>query len=180
MNNLQQVLTNPTSKFHHRKHLNPIWPGGGAHCAPPVTYLRITVQIHVRAHWKNLTFPNYEFGIGHYAFYPMKLSRFAEKNIVHQKYQNFIRGDPYKPSRVATLTTLTTWPPDHLTTWTILSSLITCTRETKGTVWTTWTTLAIMNISTALTTWPPDHSTTLTSDHPDPVNCRFIRYMHIA
>ena len=59
--------------------------GGGAHCAPPVTYLRITVQIHVRALRKNLTFPNYEFGIGHYAFYPMKLSRFAKKNKVHQK-----------------------------------------------------------------------------------------------
>ena len=27
---------------------NPIYPGG-AHCAPPVTYLRITVQIHIRA-----------------------------------------------------------------------------------------------------------------------------------
>ena len=40
-----------------------------------------------------------------------------KKNIVHQKYRNFIRGDPYKPSRVATLTTLTTWPPEHLNTW---------------------------------------------------------------
>ena len=29
--------------------LNPIWPRGGAHCAPPVTYLRISGQIHVRA-----------------------------------------------------------------------------------------------------------------------------------
>ena len=28
--------------------LNPIWPGGGAHC-PSVTYLRISVQIRVRA-----------------------------------------------------------------------------------------------------------------------------------
>ena len=34
------------------------------HCAPPVTYLRVTVQIHVQACWKNLTFPNYEFGKG--------------------------------------------------------------------------------------------------------------------
>ena len=32
--------------------------------------------------------PNYEFGKGHNAFYPRKLSRFAEKkNIVRQKYQ---------------------------------------------------------------------------------------------
>ena len=30
--------------------LNPIWPRGGGHIVPPpVTYLRITVQIHVRA-----------------------------------------------------------------------------------------------------------------------------------
>ena len=45
---------------------------------PPVTYLRITGQIHVPACWKNLTFPNYEFGKGQYAFYPIK-SRFSEK-----------------------------------------------------------------------------------------------------
>ena len=29
---------------------------------------------------KKLTFPNEEFGKGQYAFYPIKLSRFAEKN----------------------------------------------------------------------------------------------------
>ena len=45
---------------------------------------------------KNLTFPNYKFGKGNYAFYPIKLSRFAEKNEVRQKYQDFIRGDPYE------------------------------------------------------------------------------------
>ena len=44
--------------------------------------MRITVQIHVRACWKNLTFPNYEFGKGQYAFYHLKLSRFGEKNKV--------------------------------------------------------------------------------------------------
>ena len=33
---------------------------------------------------KNLTFPNYKFGKGNYAFYPIKLSRFAEKNEVHK------------------------------------------------------------------------------------------------
>ena len=31
------------------KLLNPIYPGGGHIVPPPVTYLRITVQIHVRA-----------------------------------------------------------------------------------------------------------------------------------
>ena len=46
---------------------------------PPVTYLRVTGKIRVRACWKNLTFPNDEFGKGQYAFYTIKLSRFAEK-----------------------------------------------------------------------------------------------------
>ena len=61
-------------------HLKPIKTRGGGKCAPlaPVTYLCITIQIHERAE-KNLTFPNYEFGKGRYAFYPMKLSRFANK-----------------------------------------------------------------------------------------------------
>ena len=54
-------------------------PWGGAHCAPPVTYLRISVQIRVQARWKNLTFLSYEFGKGQYTFYPVKLSRFLEK-----------------------------------------------------------------------------------------------------
>ena len=49
---------------------------------------------------KNMTFPNDEFGKGQCAFYPIKLSPFAEKkNKVHQKCQNFIRGDPYKLSQ---------------------------------------------------------------------------------
>ena len=52
---------------------------GGLHCAPLVTYLRITVQIHVWRCWKNLTFPNYEFGKGQYAFYHMKLYCFGKK-----------------------------------------------------------------------------------------------------
>ena len=65
---------------------------GGAHCAPPVTYLRISVQIRIQTRWKNLTSLSYEFGIGQYTFYPAKLSRFAKKNKVRQKYQNFIRG----------------------------------------------------------------------------------------
>ena len=46
-----------------------------------VTYLRILCKYttHVRARWKNLTFPNYDFGKGQYAFYPIKFSRF-DKN----------------------------------------------------------------------------------------------------
>ena len=31
---------------------------------------------------KNLTSPNYKFGRGQYAFYPVKLSRFAEKEMM--------------------------------------------------------------------------------------------------
>ena len=54
---------------------------GGAHCAPPATYLRISVQIRIRARWKNLTFLSYEFGKGQYTFYPVKLSRFLKKKI---------------------------------------------------------------------------------------------------
>ena len=78
---------------------NPIKTRGGGHCAPPVTYLRVTVQIHVRACWKNLTFPNYEFGKGPYAFYPIKLSHSRGRNKACQKYQNFMRQDPYKLGR---------------------------------------------------------------------------------
>ena len=33
----------------------PYLAQGGAHCAPPVTYLRITVQILVRARWKDFS-----------------------------------------------------------------------------------------------------------------------------
>ena len=53
---------------------------GGTHCAPPVTYLRINYNCaNTRTSaLKNLTFP-IEFGKGHYAFYHMKLYRFAEK-----------------------------------------------------------------------------------------------------
>ena len=76
--------------------LTLLGPGGGAQCAPPVTYLRISGQIRVRVRCKNLTFLSYECGKGQYTFYPVKLSRFAEKNKVRRKYQNFIRGDPYK------------------------------------------------------------------------------------
>ena len=45
--------------------------------APPATYLRIPVQIHIQAHWKNLTFLSYEYGKGQYTFYPIDLSRLS-------------------------------------------------------------------------------------------------------
>ena len=66
--------SNIGARYHHSHHLetrslNPI----------RITYMRITVQTHIRACWKKWTFPNYEFGKGQYAFYPMKLSLSAEK-----------------------------------------------------------------------------------------------------
>ena len=48
---------------------------------------------------ENFTFPSYKFGKGQYAFYPIKLSRFAEKNEDRQKYHNFIGGDRYELGR---------------------------------------------------------------------------------
>ena len=64
---------------------NPIRTGGeGAYMPSPATYLRISLQIHVRAQC---------------AFYHIKLSRFAEKNEARTKYQNFMRGDPNKLGR---------------------------------------------------------------------------------
>ena len=43
----------------------------------------------------SLTFPNYEFGKGQYAFCPIKLSSFAEKkNKVHQKYHKIHKRGP--------------------------------------------------------------------------------------
>ena len=61
--------------------------------APPATYLRITVQIHLRVCWKNLTFPNHLIQMA-VCCLPYKIFSFGEKSKVHQKYQNFIRGDP--------------------------------------------------------------------------------------
>ena len=61
------------------RYFNPISTRGGHIVSPPVTYLCISVQIRVRARWKNLTFLSYEFGKGQYTFYPVKLSRFLEK-----------------------------------------------------------------------------------------------------
>ena len=46
--------------------INPISPRGGGHICPPSTYLRITVQKHVRGRLKNLTFPNCKFGKGQF------------------------------------------------------------------------------------------------------------------
>ena len=68
---------------------------------------------------KNLTFPNFEFGIGHYAFYPMKLSRFAEKKYSSSEIPKFHKGGPLQTIQGGHPDHsyhLTTWPPDHLTT----------------------------------------------------------------
>ena len=76
--------------------INPIWPRGGD-IVPPLS--RSCVYLGKYAYdrvEKNLTFLIYEFGKGQHTFYPIKLSGFAEKNKVRQKYQNFIRGDRYQ------------------------------------------------------------------------------------
>ena len=53
---------------------NPIW---SCH-----VFAYISANTHTCA-LKNLTFPNYKFGKGQYAFYPIKLSRFAgEKKLI--------------------------------------------------------------------------------------------------
>ena len=57
---------------------------------PIFVYLRVE---------RNLTFLNNKFGKGQYAFYPVKSSRFAEKNKGCRKYQNFIRGDSFELGR---------------------------------------------------------------------------------
>ena len=72
---------------------NPIRTGGGSWS------WSWPLQIHVRARWKKLNFSNHKFGKGQYAFHPMRLSRYAEKNVVCQKYHNFISGDPDKLDR---------------------------------------------------------------------------------
>ena len=60
---------------------NPIFPiYAYAYMPPRASYLRISLQIHVRARWKNLTFPNYKFGKGQYAFYPVQISFAKKKN----------------------------------------------------------------------------------------------------
>ena len=47
---------------------------------PPLPRICLYLNlIRIRVRWKNLIFPNYKFGKGQYAFYPVKLYRFAEK-----------------------------------------------------------------------------------------------------
>ena len=45
----------------------------------------------------------------------------------------------FSESILSTLTTLFTWPPDHLTTWTTLTSLITGAHLDHLTFWPNWT-----------------------------------------
>ena len=51
----------------------------GGHICPPLTHVRISVQMHLRAICKNLNFPICDFGKGQYAFNPVKLER-RQKN----------------------------------------------------------------------------------------------------
>ena len=46
-----------------------------------------------------MTFPNYKFKKGQYAFYPVKLSRFAEKKSSSSETTEFHEGDPYDLGR---------------------------------------------------------------------------------
>ena len=54
---------------------------GRGHIVSLLLSICLSVQIRVGAHWKNLTFLSYEFGKGQYTFYPVELSRFADKKI---------------------------------------------------------------------------------------------------
>ena len=59
----------------------------GGHIFPPChIFAYISANTRTSA-LKKLTFPNYKFGKGQYAFYPIKLSRFAEK----MKFVRFTR-----------------------------------------------------------------------------------------
>ena len=81
---------------------NPMWPGGGglivtvtlSHCHCHI-FAYICANTRTSA-LKKLDFSQLWVWKRAVHFYPVKLSRFAEKNKVRWKKQNFIRGDPYK------------------------------------------------------------------------------------
>ena len=56
-----------------------VFPGGEGIFAPPVTYLRISVEKCVTSALENLTFLSYKFRKRRYTSYPIKLYRFPEK-----------------------------------------------------------------------------------------------------
>ena len=58
----------------------------------PVTYMHITMQLHVGACWKDSTFPNYDFRKEQCTFYPIKVSPFAGKKFVRNTKISY----PYK------------------------------------------------------------------------------------
>ena len=68
---------------------------GVAYMPPLARILYICANTRARA-LKNLTFPNYKFGKGQYAFLSHKIILFCRKCEVRQKYHNFIGGDPYE------------------------------------------------------------------------------------
>ena len=65
---------------------------------PPGTYLRYLCKYTYEGIEK-LDFSQLYVWKRTVSFYPVKLFRFAKKNKVCLKYQNFIRGDPYKLGR---------------------------------------------------------------------------------
>ena len=76
--------------------INPICPGGEGEHICPLCHVTayICANTCTSALKKNLIFTNYKYGKGQCAFYPVKLSPFAEKNRVWRRYLKFIRGDP--------------------------------------------------------------------------------------
>ena len=68
-------------------------PGGRGTFCPPVTYLGITVQVHVRACWKNLNFPNYEFVKRSMLFTPWNYL-VSPKKYSLTEIPEFHKGDP--------------------------------------------------------------------------------------
>ena len=58
--------------------LTLLGPEGGTLCPPCHVFVYNGANTRTSV-LKNLILPNYEFGKGQYAFYPMKLLRFSEK-----------------------------------------------------------------------------------------------------
>ena len=85
----QNSLLRNITRFLH------VW-GGGAYRAPPSppgTFLRITVQIHVRAYWTKLDFSQLWVWKRAVRFSPNKIIWLRREK---KKYQNFIKRDLYK------------------------------------------------------------------------------------
>ena len=75
------------SKFLTLRRLTLLGPGGTL-CPPCHLYAYNRANTQTSA-LKKVTFPNYEYGKGHYAFYPIILSRFGEKKKSSSKIPKF-------------------------------------------------------------------------------------------